>query len=263
MTKRQVVVYADTPLLNQATAERILLELGDILARQDRADIALTGGRDAVDIYTLMGSSPLARSVDWERVHLWWSDERFVAADDPERNAKQARDAWFARLIEEGRMPKDHVHEMPVDTRTSEQVEQANDADNDQALAEAAQTYQEEILKELGPDGRMDLAVFGVGPDGHYASLFPDHPEVLITDENRLVAGVNHSPKLPPLRVTMTNPLIRRTPKVWLFTSTREKAWAVDQALGCVGNPHIPSSYAQGTEQTLWLLDNDAADKLE
>ncbi|WP_339350505.1 6-phosphogluconolactonase [Bifidobacterium indicum] len=259
MTERTIIRYATTSLLNKTTAARILIELGDILARQERADLALTGGMDAADIYTLMGTSDLAADLDWKRVHLWWSDERFVSPDDPERNAKQARDAWFGRLVDDGELPADHVHEMPADIRTPEQIATANEADDAQALAQAARTYQDEIIRGIGPNGHMDLAVFGVGPDGHYASLFPDRPEVLINDETKLVAGIDHSPKLPPLRVTMTTPFIRRTPKVWLFTSTREKAEAVKEALGGVDNPHVPSSFARGTEQTLWLLDEDAA----
>ena len=93
MTDRRTVTYATTKLLNQATAARILLELGDLLARQDRADLALTGGRDAADVYALMGADPLSQSVDWSRVHLWWSDERFVGLEDPDRNDEQARRA--------------------------------------------------------------------------------------------------------------------------------------------------------------------------
>lgn len=262
MTERTIIRYASTSLLNKATAARMLIELGDILARQERADLALTGGTDAAEIYALMGTSDLAASIDWKRVHLWWSDERFVSPEDPERNAKQARDAWFGRLIDKGDLPADHVHEMPADIRTPDQIARASEADDTEALAQAARTYQDEIIRGIGPHGHMDLAVFGVGPDGHYASLFPDRPEVLISDETTLVAGVSHSPKLPPLRVTMTTPFIRRTPKVWLFTSTQEKAQAVKEALRDEDNPHVPSSFARGTEQTLWLLDEDAASQL-
>lgn len=256
---RLVVKYSNTHLLNQATSARILIELGDILARQDRANIALTGGRDAADIYSLMGFSTLARTVDWSRVHLWWSDERFVGPDDPERNAEQARNAWFGHLIDEGLMPRTNVHEMPVDSRSQDEIIRADDAENESILAKAAQTYQDEIIGELGPDGHMDLAIFGVGPDGHYASLFPDQDAVLIDRNDQLVTGVNHSPKLPPMRLTLTTPFIRRTPKVWVFTSSKEKAWAVSQALKDWDNPHIPSSYARGCRETLWLLDADAA----
>ena len=113
MTDRRTVTYATTKLLNQATAARILLELGDLLACQDRADLALTGGRDAADVYALMGADPLSQSVDWSRVHLWWSDERFVGLEDPDRNDEQARRAWFGGLIDQGLLPQANVHSMP------------------------------------------------------------------------------------------------------------------------------------------------------
>lgn len=262
MTDRHVVTYATTKLLNRATAARILLELGDLLARQDRADLALTGGRDAADVYALMGADPLSQSVDWSRVHLWWSDERFVGLEDPDRNDEQARQAWYGSLIDQGLLPQANVHSMPVDTRSPAQVEAADQEENERALTQAAAAYQQEIIDQLGPEGRMDLAVFGVGPDGHYASLFPDRSEIRLQDDDLLVTGVSNSPKLPPLRVTMTTPFIRRTPKIWLFTSTAEKASAVAAALGTTDDPHVPSSYARGTLETLWLLDADAASKL-
>lgn len=263
MNERQVIVYKDTYAMNSAVAYRAVLEMGDVIARRGRVDVALTGGRDSVDIYLKMASFPQKDLLDWSKVHLWWSDERFVSAEDGERNSLQARQCFDKDVFSEGNaLAEEHIHEMPADPRTPEQVAAATDEENEEYLIRAAQSYQDEIIKEIGPDGHMDLAVFGVGPDGHYASLFPDRPEVLITDESKLVVGVSHSPKLPPLRLTMTNPFIRRTPKVWLFTSTKEKARAVSQALAGVDNPHVPSSFARGTEQTLWLLDKDAAGEL-
>lgn len=260
---RLVTTYATTELLNQATAARILIELGDVLACRPRADLALTGGRDACDLYADVAAHPLAGSVDWSRVHLWWSDERFVEPSDPERNAKQARDIWFGQLISDGLMPESNIHEMPVDSRTNEEAEAADDDENDARLAEAARAYDRELVGELGQDPRFDLAIFGVGPDGHFASLFPDRQEVLIDDPANRVVGVSHSPKMPPLRVSLTVPVIRRSRKVWMFTSTPSKAHAVAQALSRTDDPHVPSSFARGTQETRWLLDAQAAAELE
>lgn len=255
---RTVVVYPNRSLLHEAVASRLLITLADRLAVADRADIALTGGRDGNAVLAALPANPLNAIVDWSRVHLWWGDERFVAADDPDRNARQAREAWFGAMIASGRIPESHVHEMPADTRSAAEIADATDADNDAVLARAAADYQAEIERELGADGTFDVAMFGIGPDGHFASLFPDHPEVLADDPAVAVTGVNHSPKLPPLRVSLTVPFIHACHAVWMIASTPGKADAVAGALAGVGNPHVPSSFAAGREQSLWLLDRDA-----
>ncbi|KAB8291897.1 6-phosphogluconolactonase [Bifidobacterium avesanii] len=261
---RTVVVYPDRVTLHQAVASRLLLALSDRLAVADRADIALTGGRDGNAILAALPAHPLNPIVDWSRVHLWWGDERFVAADDPDRNARQARDAWFGALVASGLIPESHVHEMPADARPAEEVAAATDAENDAILARAATDYQAEIERELGPDGAFDVAMFGIGPDGHFASLFPDHPEVLVDDPAAKVIGVNHSPKLPPLRVSLTVPFIHACRAVWMIASTPGKSDAVAAALvGAAngGDPHVPSSFAAGRDQSLWLLDAFASAK--
>ena len=113
----------------------------------------------------------------------------------------------------------------------------------------------------LGSEPALDIAMFGVGPDAHFASLFPDHGEVEIDDPHVLVAGVRDSPKPPPLRVTLTVPMIARSKHTWVFTSETRKADAVKAAFAQRDNPHAPSSYADG-EELLWLIDEGAASKL-
>ncbi|NMN00618.1 6-phosphogluconolactonase [Bifidobacterium sp. DSM 109958] len=255
---RTVVVYPDRATLHRAVASRLLLALSDRLAVADRADVALTGGRDGNAILAALPAHPLNAIVDWSRVHLWWGDERFVPADDPDRNAVQAREAWFGALVDAGVIPASHVHEMPADVRSAAEITAATDEENDAVLARAATDYQAEIGRELRPDGAFDVAMFGIGPDGHFASLFPDHPEVLADDPAVRAIGVNHSPKLPPLRVSLTVPFIHACREVWMLASTPGKADAVAAALAQPDNPHVPSSFAAGADRSLWLLDRDA-----
>ncbi|RBP99489.1 6-phosphogluconolactonase [Bifidobacterium xylocopae] len=259
MSERQVITYPDEKALCEATAARILLELGDRLAGGPRVDVALTGGRDANEVYAAMAASDLARGIDWKRVHLWWSDERFVSFEDADRNAGQSREAWFGDLIERKLLPESNIHEMPVDPRTPEQVAGADNRANEDALTRAAAEYAHELAHELGERPAFDLAVFGVGPDGHFASLFPDHGEAELDDEDLNVVGVNHSPKPPAMRLSLTVPCIRRSRKVWFLASTPQKAQAVRNALSGRNNPHVPSSYGEGRQETLWLLDRQAA----
>ena len=221
----------------------------------------MTGGTDGIYVLKVMGESPLAEAVDWSRVHVWWGDERFVAADSDDRNAKQAREAWFGKLIEDGRMPAENIHEMPADGRSDDEITTATLEQTDAVLAAAAAEYQRELIEQLGDKPSLDIAMFGVGPDAHFASLFPDHGEAEINDPHVLVVGVRDSPKLPPLRVTLTVPMIAHSKHTWVFTSEERKADAVRAAFARRNNPHAPSSYADG-EELLWLIDEDAASKL-
>ena len=107
MTERKTVVYPNPQVLAEAVAARTLLTIIDLLAEPNRkrVDIAVTGGTDGNRVFAAMNASPLNDAVDWSRVHVWCGDERFVAADDDDRNAKQAREAWYGALVESGRMP--------------------------------------------------------------------------------------------------------------------------------------------------------------
>ena len=244
MTERKTVVYPNPQVLAEAVAARTLLTIIDLLAEPNRkrVDIAVTGGTDGNRVFAAMNASPLNDAVDWSRVHVWWGDERFVAADDDDRNAKQAREAWYGALVESGRMPAANIHAMPADTRGAEEIAAASPEQTDAVLAEAAAEYQRELIEQL-------------------ASLFPDHGEAEIDDPHVLVAGVRDSPKPPPLRLTLTVPMIARSKHTWVFTSEERKAGAVKAAFAQRNNPHAPSSYADG-EELLWLIDEGAASKL-
>ena len=104
MAERKTIVYPNPEMLAQAVAARTLLTIIDLLAEPERrrVDIAVTGGTDGNRVFAAMNASPLNDAVDWNRVHVWWGDERFVAADDDDRNAKQAREAWYGALVEDG-----------------------------------------------------------------------------------------------------------------------------------------------------------------
>ena len=123
MAERTTVVYPNPQILAEAVAARTLLTITDLLSEPNRTrvDIAVTGGTDGNRVFDAMNASPLNDAVDWSRVHVWWGDERFVAADDDDRNAKQAREAWYGKLVADGRMPAGNIHAMSVTWKASRQ----------------------------------------------------------------------------------------------------------------------------------------------
>ncbi|MBQ1070313.1 6-phosphogluconolactonase, partial [Micromonospora sp. D75] len=91
MTEASVAVHADPDLLAQAVAARLVVKLLDAQAERGQASVVLTGGRIAAAVYRAVGQLPARDAVDWSRVDVWWGDERFLPAGDPERNETQAR----------------------------------------------------------------------------------------------------------------------------------------------------------------------------
>jgi 6-phosphogluconolactonase len=243
---RSVLVYADAEALAEATGARLLLAAADAVAVRGRADIVLTGGTVGIALLRKASASALSGTVDWTSVHVWWGDERFVPAGDPERNEGQAQQALLHSLP----LPEDNIHRM-------------GSASEFATAEEAADSYSAAITRSGLP--AWDVALFGMGPDGHVASLFPGHSvyEACLGDNSALTAqalAVQDSPKPPPARVTLTLAAINRAREVWIVAAGAEKAAAVAGALH--HGSHLPASQVRGVERTLWLLDAAAATRV-
>ena len=209
-----------------------------------RAAIVLTGGGTGIGM--LKRVAERGREIDWSAVHIFWGDERYVPADDDERNDKQAREA----LLDHIDIPAANVHPMP-----------ASDGEYGDDLDAAALAYADVLAANAGePTPDFDVHLLGMGPEGHINSLFPHTPAVRET--KRLVVGVPDSPKPPPRRITLTLPAVRCAREVWLVVSGAGKADAVAAAIGGADPDEIPAAGAVGREATVWLLDEDAAAKL-
>ncbi|MDX3074375.1 6-phosphogluconolactonase [Streptomyces sp. NPDC088354] len=250
MSAPQVVVHRDKELMAQAVAARLITRVVDAQAARGTASVVLTGGRNGNALLAALAGSPARDAIDWARLDLWWGDERFLPAGDPERNDTQAREA----LLDAVPVDPARVHTMPVSDGPY-----GNDADA------AAEAYAEELARAAGPEDHarvpsFDVLMLGVGPDTHVASLFPGHPGVRETE--RTVVGVHGSPKPPPTRVSLTLPAIRAAREVWLLAAGEDKAGAVAVALSGSGEVQAPAAGARGRSRTLWLLDRTAAAKL-
>jgi 6-phosphogluconolactonase len=237
----RIEVHDDAAALATAVAGELLSRLADAQAAGHVPQIALTGGTIADAIHREVARLSPGSGVDWARVVVWWGDERFVAADDPERNAGQARAAFLDAV---GVEPA-HVHEMPSTA----------DADDVEAAAAA---YSSE-LREHG-SGEFDVVMLGVGPDGHVASLFPGNAALDVRD--RIAVGVTDSPKPPPQRVSLTFPALNRARTVWFLVSGDAKASAVARALGGVDPHDIPAAGVSGHDESIWFLDRPSASAL-
>jgi 6-phosphogluconolactonase len=242
-TDRRVLVHPDKESLAGSVAARFLTKVIDILDEFDEAHIVLTGGTMGAAVLAAIRSSPASHSVDWSRLHFWWGDERFVPKGDPDRNDLQAREA----LLDHVPVDESKVHAFP-----------ASDEIGD--LDEAARVYAQELADEA-PEGakypRFDIMFLGVGPDGHIASLFPGHPEIRIRDVS--VVPVRNSPKPPPLRLSLTLPVIQSADRIWMVLAGGDKASAIGLALAGASVDEVPVAGAQGRKRTVFFVDQEAA----
>ncbi len=236
-----VVVVPDADTLASAVAARLVVTIMDAQAARGWAGVVLTGGRIAAKVLATVKDLPAAKAIDWDKVDLWWGDERFLPAGDPDRNDTQAR----AALLDALPLDPARVHAMPA----------SDGADGDDATAAAARYARE--LAAAAPAGsdlpRFDVLMLGVGEDGHVASIFPDHPGY----SSGTTSAVFDSPKPPPTRITLTMPTIQSAREVWLVAAGPDKADSVAAALN--GSKPLPAASATGADRTLWLLDSAAA----
>jgi len=241
--ERRVLVHPDKGTLAGAVAARFITKVLDLLDVQETVHVVLTGGSMGAAVLEAVHASPAHKSVDWQRVHFWWGDERWVPAGDDDRNDRQSREA----LLDALRLPEEHIHPFPS-------------SDSGLSLDEAADAYAAE-LAAYGADGLphpvFDIVFLGVGPDGHIASLFPHRSGIQVVD--RPVIPVRRSPKPPPERLSLTRPVINSSQRVWLVLAGADKASALGLALAGASRDEVPVAGIKGRRRTVFFVDQDAA----
>ena len=248
MSTPEVLVLRDAEQLAEAVAARLVTALVEAQTDGRHAHVCLTGGRIGVACLAALAASPSRDSIDWSTLHVWWGDDRYVAAGDPDRNDRQARDA----LLDQVPLDPANVHPVPS-------------TDSGLDVDEAAAAYAAQLLAAARPEDHasvpsFDVCLLGLGPDAHVASLFPQLPGV--HERERTVVGVHGSPKPPPLRVSLTLPALQASREVWLIVAGADKADAVRLALSDAGPVQVPGAGARGRERTVALLDEAAASAL-
>lgn len=244
--EKRVVISPDPAALADSVAVRFLNRVGKRVDQGDLAHISLTGGTMGAAVLAAASRSERRDRIDWSRVHFWWSDERFVPRAHADRNERQARVALLDALD----IPAANIHPIAA-------------SDEGMDLDAAAQRYADELARfgdGAGSWPAFDICFLGVGPDAHIASLFPDRPEILITD--RTVVPVRDSPKPPPDRVTLTRPVINGSQRVWMVLSGADKASALGLALAGASYASVPAAGAKGRKRTVFFVDEAAAEKV-
>jgi 6-phosphogluconolactonase len=243
-----VVVRPDAATLARTVAQDLVARLAAAQERHGSASVVLTGG--GVGIAVLEQVAELDRGpgtgIDWAALDVWWGDERFVPADDDERNEKAARRA----LLDVVGIPADRVHAMPPSGAGFAEPE------------DAAAWYAGELARAAAPGRdlpRFDVLPLGMGAEGHTASIFPESPAA---HDERPVFAVRDCPKPPPTRVSLGFAAINTADEVWLVAAGAEKAPVVARALAGADPVELPAAGVHGVRGTRWLIDAGAAAQL-
>lgn len=229
-----VIRCADGAEIAQRAASLAAAELASGVERSGHATLAVSGGTTPGPTHELLAREAVLK----ESVAVWFVDERCVSPDDEESNYLLAR----RTLLEPAEIPARRVHRM--------RGELGPDA--------GAAAYREELEGALGREPVLDVALLGIGPDGHTASLFPDAPQLA---QDLSCLAVYESPKPPPERMTLSLPLLRRARRCVLIVSGAEKAEAVAAALG-EPSPSVPASLLERERLTI-VGDAEALARLD
>ncbi len=241
---RTVVVHRDASLLADAVAARLVTALVDAQVGGATASVVLPGGTIGIGALAAVRASPARAAVDWRHLDIWWGDERFVPADSPDRNERQAREALL-----------DHVDLDPARVHPMGAFGGPDGADADAAAAR----YAAELAASAPGSTTVpafDVLMLGMGPEGHIASIFPESPAA---HDERPVFGVHGCPKPPPTRVSLGFTALQAAHQVWIVVAGADKAPAVALSLSGAGRVQVPAAGALGRRRTLWLLDEGAA----
>jgi 6-phosphogluconolactonase len=220
--------------------------LVDAAAARGRASLVLTGGGIGTRVLAELAAAPARDAVDWPHLDVWWGDERFLPAGDPERNETGARQV----LLDHVGISPERVHPMPGPDGPDGPDPEAAAARYAAWLQSAAQPEDHSQVPSF------DILLLGIGPEGHVASLFPGMPALYA---ERPVVAVHDSPKPPPTRLTLTLPAITAAREVWIIASGADKAGAIALALSAAKPTAVPAAGARGRQQTLLLVDRAAA----
>lgn len=226
-------VHPDYETLSHAAAEQVSAGIRTVLADQDEAAVALAGGSTPRRLYELLGEA----NVPWDRVHLFWGDERFVPHDHPRSNVRMVRET----LLAEAEVPSSHVHSMPTDG----------------APGNAAARYEETLRHHLGNrEHTFDLVLLGLGDDGHTASLFPE--ALPFPDDNAWVRAVT-APDRHDIarRLTCTLRAFNQARRAYFLVSGESKQDAVRRVLDAEDST-LPATHIRPREHLVWLLDTAA-----
>jgi 6-phosphogluconolactonase len=252
-----IVIVRDGPALAEAAADRIVTTIVGAIEVRSVAHVALTGGSTPAAVLRRLAAQPRRGAVPWERVHLWWGDDRFVARSDSLSNVRIADRHLFA--APHGgpgiAIPARQVHPF----RCDDAIAAGHGPDG------CAAAYADELRAVIGPGPAgwpvFDLLIVGIGSDGHLLSVFPGSAAF---GSDQWAVGIpapaHIGPHVP--RVTLNPAVVAAARIVIALVAGAGKAEIV-AAIFSEGTDerHLPARLAL-RPGAVWIVDGAAASRL-
>ncbi len=244
--KPEIVVVSNPEELSLRAAQEFIQRAKESIREKGCFTTALSGGSTPRELYRLLTGFQCKNRVTWERVNLFWSDERCVPPNHIKSNYRMVREL----LIDKVAIPQSNVYRMPVEQN-----------DHARAAMEYALTIKTFFHLKDGEFPRFDLILLGMGDDGHTASLFPHTPAL---DNTGDLVSANYVEKLGEYRLTLTIPLINHAAHIVFLISGESKAAVLRDVVEGAYQPHrLPSQFIHPENgRLLFLVDRMAASKL-
>jgi 6-phosphogluconolactonase len=232
MNKNIRVVTSGAPLVSEID-QWIRTRLQQSIDLKGTASIALAGGSTPKVVYQALAKAEFA----WDKLHVFWGDERFVPPSHADSNEKMARENWL-NLVP---IPASNIHPWPTEAGTPEQC---------------AELYGAELTEYFAsPLPSFDLVLLGMGEDGHTASLFPHTAALGVSDRSTTVGQ-----KDGQSRLTLTVPAINNSGCVAFIITGASKRPALKQVMAAAADSQeYPTRLIQPSGELIWWFDEAAA----
>jgi 6-phosphogluconolactonase len=234
-------IYKDAEEATDALAGWITSLIQKTVAVKDRFTIALSGGETPKKLYQKLGSVTCNEKINWNKLHVFWGDERVVPFDDERNNAKMAYDNLLGKVT----IPSSQVHTIWTDI-----------------LPEESARQYEKLLHQYFDEKQttFDLVLLGMGDDGHTLSLFPGS-EVL-QDKNSWVSSVHSKEKGD--RITLMPAVVNRAAAIAFLVTGKNKAQVVKEVMEAQQQYLYPVQLIQPVNNEVhWFIDEDAASSMK
>lgn len=241
-TMDNVHAYDSASRMSEAAAEFITEYIQKQQSTNDKFAFLLSGGNTPRQLYDLLSAERYRNIVKWNSILAFFGDERMVSFDDTRNNGRMAFDHLLSKLP----IPKDHIHYIRTDM-----IE-----------ADAVTDYEQVLHKYFGDASvSFDIALLGMGEDGHTLSLFPGSPAV---NENERWVTSSLAPVEPFRRITLTAPVVKRSKCVVFMVAGKSKSRPLQHVLtGANDANHFPAQLFRDHKNVHWFCDRDAMSEIE
>jgi 6-phosphogluconolactonase len=241
--KPNVEVANDAESLAHRSVDFFIDQANKAIAQKGIFYVAISGGHTPQRFYELLGQDKYKDKIPWDKVQLFWVDERYVPPDSKLSNYKLAADTFLRHVA----IPKANIHRIPTEFDD---------------LNEAAHNYEQIIRRIFGIDikklPKFDLIVLGMGADGHTGSLFPNSYAPFDTED---LACAVYALDNEVARITLTHPVLCEASKLAVLVSGKEKAKILKKVLTSEPDEvRFPiHTLWPVLDKIVWLVDSQAA----